>query len=316
MIKIIGTGGTIANTPDGRIAAADVLEQLPQAREIADIRVEDTTRVASSALGYAEMIDTAQRVNRTFAEEPDVEGVVITIGSNQSEDMAYFLNLTVDDDRPVVVTAAQRKRNTLSEDASRNFLDALVVATSPDAAGRGVTLVANETIHPAREVTKNVVSRTDTWQSLDTGALGIVSGNRAVFYRSPVRRHTVDSEFRLAPGTKATDLPKVEILYCYADVDPGLIECAVERGARGLVMAAFATGAPHSGQEDVLRAAIEEHGVAVVIGNRGSSGRIDPDSIPYLGADNLTPQKALTLLKLALTVTDDTSKLQRFFDEY
>jgi L-asparaginase len=166
-------------------------------------------------------------------------------------------------------------------------------------------------------VTKNVVSRVDTWESLDTGALGIISGGEADFYRAPLRKSTTASEFSLDGIERARDLPKVEILYSYADADPALVKAAVNQAkADGIVMAAFATGTPHIGQRAELEKAVQTRGTAVVIGNRGSSGRISSSSGPFIGGDNLTPQKALILLKFALSVTDDRDEIQRIFDEY
>jgi L-asparaginase len=317
VVKIFATGGTIANTPDGRIAVEAILEELPEVGEIADIRVEDITRVGSSALTWQEFVDTAKAIERTFAEEPEVDAAVVTIGSNSSEDIAYFLNLVLDTDKPVVVTAAQRQRTTRSEDSSRSFIDAIVTAASPDAAGKGVVLVANELIHPAREVTKNVVSRVDSWESLDTGALGIVSGGEAVFYRAPLRRHTSASEFSLDGIESGDDLPTVAILYSYLEASPALARAAVEEaGAEGLVVAAYATGSAHLNQREYLESVAAEDGIPVIIANRGSSGRISERSEPYLSGDNLTPQKAHILLTVALTATDDFGEIARIFAEY
>lgn len=316
VVKIFATGGTIANTPDGRVAVEAIIAALPEVEGIAELRIEDITRTGSSSLSWQDFIDTAKAIERTFAEEPEVDAAMVTIGSNTSEDMAWFLNLVIDSEKPIVVTAAQRQRTTRSEDASRNFIDALITAATPATAGKGVVLVANELIHPAREVTKNVVSRVDTWESLDTGALGIVSDGEAVFYRSPTRRHTTASEFGLDGIETADDLPNVEILYSYVDASPALIDAAIEdAGAQGLVIAAFATGSAHRGQRPALEAAAAD-GIPVVIGNRGSSGRIAGRGEPYINGDNLTPQKAATLLMMALTVTDDFDEIQRIFFEY
>lgn len=317
VVKIFATGGTIANTPDGRIAVEAIIDDLPEVAEIADLRVEDITRVGSSALTWQEFVDTAKAIERTFAEEPEVDAALVTIGSNSSEDIAYFLNLVLDTEKPVVVTAAQRQRTTRSEDSSRNFIDAVITAASPDAAGKGVLLVANELIHPAREATKNVVSRVDSWESLDTGALGIVSGGEAVFYRSPTRRHTHASEFSLEGIERGSDLPRVEILYSHLEASPALARAAVEEaGARGLVVAAYATGSAHLHQREYLETVARDEGVPVIIANRGSSGRITDRPDPYLSGDNLTPQKAHMLLTLALTVTDDFDEIRRIFREY
>lgn len=317
IVKILATGGTIANTPDGRVAVEAILEALPEVGDLAEFRVEDITRVGSSTLTWQEFIDTAKALERSIASEPEVDGYIVTIGSNTSEDLAYFLSLVAKTDKPIVVTAAQRQRTTRSEDASRNFIDAVVAAIDPDTAGKGVVLVANELIHPAREVTKNVVSRVDTWESLDTGALGIISGGDAVYYRMPTRRHTTRSEFDLEGIEAGSDLPQVEILYSHVGSGPALVEAAVAAGADGLVVAAFATGSAHGNQRAALKAAMES-GVVVAIANRGSAGRFTTESGSYynLSADNLTPHKAASLLMMALTVTDDPAEIERIFNEY
>lgn len=318
LIKIVATGGTIANTPDGRLSVDAVIEALPMVEDIAELRTEEVTRVGSSTLGWQEFIDTAKAIERTLAEEPEVDGFVVTIGSNTSEDMAYFLNLVLDTDKPVVVTAAQRQRTTLSEDASRNFIDAVITAATPDTSGKGVVLVANELIHAGRDVVKHVVSRVDSWQSFDLGALGIIIGGEAVYYRTPTRRHTTGSEFSLDGIETADQLPQVEVIYSYVDSSPALIDAAVADGADGLIVAAFATGSAHAGQRPHLAEAMEQ-GVAVVIANRGSAGAFEAaESGSYYGlqADSLAPQKALILLKMALTVTSETDELQRIFSEY
>jgi L-asparaginase len=318
LVKVVATGGTVANTPDGRISVEQIITELPEVESIADLRVEDVSRLGSSQLTFQELIDTAKAIERTFAEEPEVDAIVVTHGSNTSEETAYFLNLVVDSDKPIVVTAAQRQRTTRSEDSSRNFIDAVITASSPDARGKGVLLVVNELIHSARDVTKNVVSRVDSWQSPDVGALGIVSGGEAVFYREPTRRHTTNSEFSLNGITQAGQLPSVEIIYTYIDANPEIIRAAVtEAGADGLVVAGFATGIPHIGQMEALESAAVSGGVAVVIGSRGSSGRLSSRSEPpFIGGDNLSPQKARILLMFALTVTRDRADIQRIFDEY
>ena len=315
IVKVVATGGTIANTPDGRVAVETIIDAIPQILEIADLRIEDVTRVGSSSLTFQEFIDTAKAIERTLAQEPEVDAFVVTVGSNASEDLAWFLNLVIRTDKPIVVTAAQRQRTTLSEDASRNFLDAVRVAASPTTAGQGVVLVVNELIHSAREVTKAVVSRVDSWLSPDLGVLGMVSGTQAVFYRGPLRRHTTGSEFDLDGIEIADDLPQVEILYSHVGASPALIDAAIADGAQGLVIAGYLTGTPHARQSSALAAAAE-NGIAVVLSTRGSSGRVDSGSGAFVGADTLTPQKAHILLMMALSVTKDPAEIRRIFEEY
>ena len=314
-VKVFATGGTIANTPDGRVSVDAIIEALPEVLEIANLEIEDIRRIASQHLTWQDFIDTAEAIQRTNDEEPDVDGYMVTIGSNAAEDLAYFLNLVVKTEKPIVVTAAQRARNTLSEDASRNFIDALITASSPEAVGKGALLVANELIHPAREVTKNIFARVDTWESLDTGALGIISGGAPYFYRSPLRRHTMDSVFDIADIT-ADALPGTEILYSYTEASPRMIYDAVDNSnAKGLVIAAYSTGSPSLSQVEPLEE-VAGNGTIVVMGNRGSAGRVTNRGELFVSPDNLTPQKANTLLKLALTLTEDRDEIQAIFDEH
>ncbi len=313
-VRIIATGGTIANSPDGRMAVATVLEQVPAVEAFADISVRDYIRVGSSEITVQNWIDLAQVIEDEAAADPDIDGIVVTHGSNTSEETAYFLSLVLDTDLPVVVVGAQRQRTTLSEDGSRNLFDAVRVAAHPDAVGKGVLLVVNELIHAARDVTKTISYRPETWSSGDLGALGVADLDRVRFYRTPTYRHTTRSEFRLGGITRADELPRVDIVYTYADAGTELVEAAVAAGAEGLVVAGFPTGSPTPAMEQALRAA-EAEGVAVVMSHRGGLGRIQTGR-PFTSADNLTPQKARILLMVALAHGVQPDELEQVFLAY
>lgn len=313
-IRIIATGGTIANSPDGRMAVETVLEQVPRVEEFADITVRDYIRVGSSEITVQNWIDLAHVITGELEEHPQTDGIVVTHGSNTAEETAWFLNLVLDTSVPVVVVGAQRQRTTLSEDGSRNLFDAVRTASHPDAAGKGVLLVVNELIHSARDVTKTISYRPETWSSGDLGALGVADLDRVRFYRAPTSRHTTSSEFRVDGVSKADELPRVDIVYTWADAGPELIEAAVAAGARGIVVAGFPTGSPTPAMEPALREA-EANGVAVVMSHRGGLGRIQTGR-PFTSADNLTPQKARILLMLALMTSDAPDWLQHCFDTY
>ena len=313
-IKIIATGGTIANSPDGRMAVDTVLGQVPRIGEFANIEVRDYIRVGSSEITIQNWIDIAQVIIEELQENPDIDGIVVTHGSNTSEETAYFLNLVLDTRTPIVIVGAQRQRTTLSEDGSRNFYDAVRVAAHPDAGGRGVLLVVNEMIHAARDVTKTLSYRTETWDSGDLGVLGLADVDRIRFYRAPTTRHTVDSALHLNGITRAEELPRVDIVYTYADAGPELIEAAVAAGAKGLVVAGFPTGSPTPAMDAALRQA-EKQGVAVVMSHRGGRGRVQTGR-PFTSADNLTPQKARILLMLALAQGATGDELQEIFLRY
>lgn len=301
LIKIVATGGTIANSPDGRMAVDTVLAQMPEIAEYANIEVVDYARIGSSSISVQNWIDIAHLVNEIFETEPDVAGIVVTHGSNTSEETAYFLSLTVNHDKPVVLTAAQRQQNTLGEEGTRNLFDAIRVAADPGAAGKGVMLVVNEMIHPAREVTKRISVRVETWDSGDAGVLGLVDRDKVSFYNRPAYRHTMQSAVQLAPDfTQENQLPRVDIIYAYAGADGALADAAVAAGARALVVAGFPTGAASPAQYETLNR-LRDSGIQIVMSNRGGLGRINtPVNNRYISADNLTPQKARILAMLAL----------------
>jgi L-asparaginase len=313
-IRIIATGGTIANSPDGRMSVDSVLEQVPGIGAVADIEIRDYIRIGSSEITIQNWIDIANVIMEELHEHPETDGIVVTHGSNTSEETAYFLNLVLDTAVPVVIVGAQRQRTTLSEDGSRNLYDAVRVAGHPNASGHGVLLVVNETIHAARDVTKTLSYRTETWNSGDLGALGLADIDRIRFYRTPLTRHTVNSELHIDGMKSADAIPRVDIVYTYADAGPELVEAAVAAGAKGIVVAGFPTGSPNPALGKALTTA-EEQGVAVVMSHRGGRGRVQTTR-PFISADNLTPQKARILLMLALAHGAAAQELEDIFQSY
>jgi L-asparaginase len=315
LIAVLATGGTIANTPSGRLHAGEVADAIPALKSVARLEVEELVRVASSAIGVEHWLALARRVNERLAEA-EVKGVVVTHGSNTVEETAYFLSLTVKSEKPVVLTAAQRQFTTLSSDSPKNFLQAVRVAASDEARGKGALVVTNDVINAARDVSKNISTRVETYSSRDIGALGFVDDDRVTFYRAPVKQHTRATPFDVL---RAGKLPRVDIIYTYAGADGALIEAAVAQGAEGIVIAGFPTGTATPVMDDAIRAAVAG-GVAVVMTNRGGMGRVmdkkREEARPLVWGDNLTPVKARVLLMLALTATRDRAALQEMFEKY
>ena len=313
VVKVVATGGTIANTPSGRLHAGEVAEAIPALKSVARLEVEEVIRVGSSGISVDNWVTLARRINEILAKEPDVKGIVVTHGSNTAEETSYFLSLTVQGDKPVVLTAAQRQFSTLSSDSPKNFLQAVRVAASDEARGKGALLVTNDTINAAREVTKNISYRVETYDSKDVGALGYVDEDRVTFYRAPTRRA---KPFDLS---KVQKLPRVDIVFTYAGSDGALIDAAAAAGAQGVVIAGFPTGSGTPAMDDAMKR-VAEKGVAVVMTNRGGTGRVTDtrakEARPLVFGDNLTPQKARVLLMLALTTTKDRAELQRIFQTY
>jgi L-asparaginase len=251
------------------------------------------------------------------AERERADGVVLTHGTATLEETAYFLNLTLKTDAPLVVVGSQRPANMISSDAAMNLLGAVRTAGSPEARGLGVLVLLNDEIQAAREVTKASTSRLETFRSHDLGMLGYADGDGCVaIYRRPARRHAPDTEFDVR-GRR--ELPRVDIAWSYAGADGAAINAFVAAGARAIVTASLAPGANTTGELDALRAA-RARGVLIVQSTRAGSGRVLPRAVlrkhGFVPADNLNPQKARVLAMLALTRTGDVGEVERMFGEY
>src|SRR5687767_8184602 len=184
LIKLIATGGTIANTSHGLVGIDDVLKDIPQARELADFEVAEATRVRSGSMRLAQWLDVA-RAAAVAAEDPHIDGIIVTHGTFTTEETAYFLHLTVHTEKPLVMAASQRKHDEVGNDGDRNLLDAIRLALCPEAAGKGALLVLHEEIHSAREVVKTN-QRPGGFASLDCGILGHVESDQVSFYHAPL----------------------------------------------------------------------------------------------------------------------------------
>jgi L-asparaginase len=251
-------------------------------------------------------------------DDPTIAGVVITHGTDTMEETGYFLNLIVRSAKPIILVGAMRPATAMSADGPMNLFNAIAVAATPAACGRGVLIVANDEIHCAREVAKTNTTQLGTFHSGQRGLAGLVNAGRPHFYAPPVRRHTAASEFIL-PARAA--LPRVDLIFAHAGMDRALIDAAVAAGARGLVIAGVGDG--NLGALALAAcAAAAKKGVAIVRSSRTGGGvverniEIDDDRLGFVVADELNPQKARILLMLGLTRTRDPRALQEFFFTY
>lgn len=246
----------------------------------------------------------------------EADGIIFVQGTNSLEETAYFLNLTVHSNKPIVVTGAQRPYTALSADGPLNLFNAVRVAVAAETRGKGVVVIMNDEINAAREVTKTNTYRVQTFRSRDIGLLGYADPDRVVYYRAPLRRHTVASEFNIAGVER---MPLVDVLYVHAGCRSGLAEAALAAGARGIVIAG--SGAGSSGNLAAeINAIVEAKRAVVVQSSRVGEGRVLREnnwSEPgMIAADNLPPHKAALLLSLALLKTSDPDAVQTFFDTY
>lgn len=325
-VRIIATGGSIAGMGPHRLdyllyaelgrhmTIEQMLARIPEAGDVADVQGEDLTSVGSTAIGPREWLQIAQRINQLFQEDPALSGIVVTHGTATLEETAYFLHLTVKSPKPVVVTGAMRPPTAISTDADLNLLDAIRIASCPEATGRGVLTVLNNEIQSARDVTKGNTLRLETFHSHHLGLLGYAdSDGQVLFYRAVTRAHTTATPFTVA-GLQA--LPRVDIVYAYGGADGLLVDAVHQHRSAGLVLAGFGSGTfPAAFLEAGARAVRD--GIPVVLASRSTSGRIimtpKKEETGFIVADDLAPQKARILLMLALNMSHERQAIQGMF---
>ena len=325
-IVVLATGGTIAGVGNsgtrggyeaGRLGVDQLIEAVPQARQLANLRGEQFASIGSQDMTDALWLRLARRANELLPS-PDVDGLVITHGTDTIEETAYFLNLVVKSRKPVVMTAAMRPSTALSADGPLNFYNAVGVAANKEAAGRGVLVVVNDWVHGASSLTKTSTTAVQTFLSPIWGLIGTLAYGDVEFFRGPVGRNTADSEFSL---DGVTTLPRVDIVMAHENMDGALIDAAAAAGAKGIVIAGVGNGNMTAGAVKAL-AAQASKGVVCVRASRVATGRVgrnvelDDDKLGFVASMGLNPQKSRVLLRLALTKTSDPKQIQRYFEEY
>lgn len=319
-VALFTTGGTIQSKGahrlkiseynDGRVSPDELLADLPELKQIVTVEVKEIANIGSGGITAEHLLKLAKGINAELAK-PDVAGAVVTHGTGTLEETAYFLHLTVNSEKPVVVVGAMRPWTGISRDGPLNLYNACRVAAEPGAAKRGVLVLLNDTIHSARFVTKNNTYRVETFVSREVGPLGYADSDRIAFYRTPLTRHTSKSEFDVS---KIESLPMVDVVYGYQEASRAPIDALAAAGAKGIVLADSST----SFQKALLEA--QAKGIVIVQSDRKGSGRVlNSERVAgrnVVTADSLNAQKARILLRLALTKTTEAKELQRIFNEY
>jgi len=325
-IVVLATGGTIAGAAasdvqagytSGQVGVDQLLAAVPQAKKLAMLKGEQVSNIGSQDMNDEVWLKLAKRINELVAT-PNVDGIVITHGTDTIEETSYFLNLVVKSRKPVVLTGSMRPSTALSADGPLNFYNAVAVAASKQAPGRGVMVVLNDWIHGASSLTKTSTTAVQTFMSPLNGLVGTVSYGEIDWNRGAIGKNTTASEFSL---DGVTALPRVDIIMAYANMDGALIDAAVAAGAKGVVIAGVGNGNMTAAALKTL----EKHaknGIVCVRSTRVATGRVgrnvevDDDKAGFVASMDLNPQKARVLLRLALLKQRSNADLQRLFVEY
>jgi len=325
-IVILATGGTIAGAAatgtqsgytSGAVTIDAMIKAVPGITDLANIKGEQIANVGSQDMSFDILLKVAKRINE-LAKTDDVDGIVITHGTDTMEESAFFLNLTVKTDKPVVMVGSMRPSTAVSADGPLNLFNAVAVAAAPKAKGRGVLVVMNDWIHGAHSLTKTSTTDVQTFMSPVRGLVGVTSYGKNDFYASPEWPHTTRTEFDISQATK---LPRVDVLMAYVDMGPEQIDAAVAGGAKGIVIAGVGNGNMTKAAAEACANAVKK-GVVVVRSSRVPTGlvgrnvEIDDDKNGFIASDELNPQKSRILLSLALLKNSSAKDVQTMFMTY
>lgn len=324
-IVILATGGTIAGagadtTQSATYQAAKVpvdklIAGVPELNKLANVRGEQVFQIASESFTNDKLVQLAKRVS-ALSKQADVDGIVVTHGTDTLEETAYFLNLVVKTHKPIVVVGSMRPGTAMSADGMLNLYDAVAIAGQKDAHGKGVLVTMNDEIHSGRDAIKRVNIKTSAFQS-QWGPLGMVVEGKGYWFRAPVKTHTMQSEFNI---DQIDALPDVQIAYAYGNMNPEPTARAAA-GTQALVFAGTGNGSVPNYMVDILKAA-RAKGTLVIRSSRVIDGFVlrnaeqPDDQNDWVVAHDLNPQKAKILAAVALTRTRDTKELQRIFWQY
>ena len=327
-IVLLATGGTIAGVQpspndagykSGAVSIDSLIKAVPQLKDLADISGEQIANIGSQTMTNDVWLKLANRVNAVL-KQPDVDCVAITHGTDTLEETGYFLSLVIKSDKPVVLVGSMRPSTAIGADGPANLFEAVSLAINPAAKGRGPLIILNDEIHYAREATKTNSTQLDTFKSPNRGRAGVMNTGKAFFYFNNDVRQTSKSEFSV-DGAKLADLPRVAVVYSYANFGRDTIDFLVSQGVKGIVLAGVGDG----NTTDTAMAGLTDaakKGVAVVRATRTGSGvvarnvEVDDDKLGLIASMELNPQKARILLMLGLMQTKDPKKLQEFFYAY
>jgi L-asparaginase len=325
-VVILATGGTIAGAgasgtqaayKSGAVTIDAMVAGVPGITDLANIKGEQISNVGSQDMSFDILLKVAKRINE-IAKSNDVDGIVITHGTDTMEESAYFLNLTVKTDKPVVLVGSMRPSTAVSADGPLNLYNAVGVAIDPNAKGRGVMVVMNDWIHGAHSLTKTNTTAVQTFMSPIRGLVGTANYGKNDFYSTPQWKHTTQSEFDIS---NVTQMPRVDIIFASLDMSPDLIDAAAASGAKGIVIAGVGNGNMNNASVQAAEKAVKK-GVVVVRSSRvatGSVGRnveLDDDKLGFIASDELNPQKTRILLSLALLTKRSPEQIQKLFSMY
>ncbi|MCO6024538.1 L-asparaginase 2 [Prevotella cerevisiae] len=325
-IRIIATGGTIAGVSTssassaytaGQVGIQTLIDAVPQIKDLADVSGEQLVNIGSQDMNDQVWLKLANRINQLLNQE-GYDGVLVTHGTDTMEETAYFLALTVHSDKPVILAGSMRPSTAISADGPANIYNAVAAICTPESHNRGVMVCMNNQLFDAKSVLKTHTTDCATFKGGIAGEEGYVYNGKAYYLYKPEFKQGTASEFSVE-GMK--ELPKVGIVYGYANCSPLPIQAFVNAKFDGIIVAGVGDG---NFYKDVFDVAVKAQGNGIQIvrssrvptGPTNLNGEVDDAKYHFVASLNLNPQKARVLLMLALTKTHDWQQIQKYFQEY
>lgn len=322
-IAVIFNGGTISMKIDAKIKAAvptltgeEIMSMVTGIEEFAKIESLTFSNLPGPHMTPKIMMELSDFVKKIISRD-DIDGVVVTHGTDSLEETAYLLNLTIKSDKPIIVTGSMRSSSELGYDGPSNLAASICTAISEEAKKRGVIVCFNNELNCANEVTKANSMNINAFKSPDFGPIGIVDNNKVIFYRETLHRKHIIGTDKIQPD--------VTLIKTAVGMDSKMIDFCIENNQKGIVIEGMGRGNIPPLMVDGVKRAVQK-GIAVVLVSRCFQGRV-LDSYGYPGGgkelrnigvifgDNLPGQKARIKLMLALGKTSDLTKIKTIFEE-
>lgn len=325
-IRIIATGGTIAGVSAsatssaygaGQVGIQTLIDAVPQIKDLADVSGEQLVNIGSQDMNDQVWLKLAKRINQLLNNE-GYDGVLVTHGTDTMEETAYFLSLTVHSDKPVILVGSMRPSTAISADGPANLYNGVAALVDPSSKGHGVMACMNNELFEAKALIKTHTTDCATFKGGLYGEVGYVYNGKPVYLHKSVSKQGMTSEFNV---DNMTSLPKVGIVYGYANCSPLPMQAFVDNHFDGIVLAGVGDG---NFYKDVFDVAVKAQNAGIQIvrssrvptGPTNLNGEVDDAKYHFVASLNLNPQKARVLLMLALTKTHDWQKIQQYFEEY
>ncbi|MCU4480751.1 type II asparaginase [Acinetobacter ursingii] len=328
-VVVVATGGTIAGAgassansatyTAAKVPVDALINAVPQVKDLANVSGVQALQIASESITDKELLSLARQVN-DLVKKPSVNGIVITHGTDTLEETAFFLNLVIHTDKPIVVVGSMRPSTALSADGPLNLYSAVALAASDEAKNKGVMVLMNDSIFAARDVTKTINIHTNAFAS-QWGALGTLVEGKPYWFRSSVKRFNNTSEFNIE-NIKGDQLPLVQIVYGSDSMLPDAYLAYAKAGAKAIIHAGTGNGSVANYIVPTLRQLHDEQGIQIIRSSRVPQGFVlrnaeqPDDKYGWIVSHDLNPQKARLLAALALTKTNDAKEIQRMFWQY